>query len=47
MRDIFRRIIIDFQERTLSATIKRDIEVPLLGTNKNLYQSGHRFFNKA
>lgn len=29
MRDIFRRIIIDFQERTLSATIKRDIEVPL------------------
>ncbi len=29
MRDIFRRIIIDFQERTLRATIKRDIEVPL------------------
>ena len=29
MRDIFRRIIIDFQERTLNATIKRDIEVPL------------------
>jgi hypothetical protein len=29
MREIFRRIIIDFQERTLRATIKRDIEVPL------------------
>ena len=29
MRDIFRRIIIDFQERTLRATIKRDIEIPL------------------
>ncbi len=28
MREIFRRIIIDFQERTLRHTIKRDIEIP-------------------
>ncbi|MDD2358320.1 MAG: ATP-binding protein [Thiovulaceae bacterium] len=29
MKDTFRRIIIDFQERTLRQTIKRDIKVPL------------------
>jgi hypothetical protein len=29
MREVFRRIIIDFQERPLRPTIKRDIEVPL------------------
>lgn len=29
MRERFRRIIIDFQERTLRSTIKRDIEIPL------------------
>ena len=28
MREIFRRIIIDFQERALRPTIKRDIEIP-------------------
>lgn len=29
MREIFRRIIVDFQERTLRTTIKRDIAVPI------------------
>ncbi len=29
MREIFRRIIVDFQERSIRQTIKRDIEVPL------------------
>lgn len=29
MREIFRRIIMDFQERTLRSTIKRDVQVPL------------------
>ena len=29
MREIFRRIIVDFQERPIRQTIKRDVEVPL------------------
>jgi len=29
MRDVFRRIITDFQERTIRPTIKRDIKIPL------------------
>ena len=29
MREIFRRIIVDFQEQTLRPTIKRDIDIPI------------------
>jgi predicted AAA+ superfamily ATPase len=46
MRDIFRRIIIDFQERTLNATIKRDIVVPLF-SNKIITLIGVRRCGKT
>lgn len=46
MRDIFRRIIIDFQERSLRATIKRDIEVPLF-SNKIITLIGVRRCGKT
>jgi uncharacterized protein len=46
MRDIFRRIIIDFEERTLNATIKRDIVVPLF-SNKIITLIGVRRCGKT
>lgn len=46
MREIFRRIIIDFQERTLRSTIKRDIEIPIF-TDKIITLIGVRRCGKT